>query len=278
LALVPDPCYPVYRSASLLAGLEVRDLPLTAANRYLPELERLPKEVGYRAKLLFLNYPNNPTGATADAVFFAQAADWAVRRQVWVAHDAAHCELAFDEPHPSFLQAKGARTVGVEIGSLSKSFNMTGWRVGFAAGSAQAIQALVRVTERFGSGVFGAVQEAAAWALDHGDELVEAQRRAYAARRREFVRGLTEAGWHAAETSATYYVWARPPAKLPSKACAERLLDEAAVHALPGAGFGPSGEGWLRFSMTAPETRLEQALRRIARLDWNRQAVSSSAS
>jgi LL-diaminopimelate aminotransferase len=258
--LIPDPSRPVYRAGSILAGLDVRELPLTPANGFHPDLAHVSKELAYRAKLLFINYPNNPTGAAADSAFFQTAADWAVRHQVWVAHDASYRELAFGSSHPSFLQAKGAREIGLEF--------CDAWGVGFAAGNRQAVSALERVAAGSGSGAYAAAQEAAAWALDHGDELTAEHRSVYAARKSEFERGLEKAGWEVFPSSATYYAWARTPNRLPSKACAEQLLEEAAVFAAPGVGFGPSGEGFLRFALTVPEARLEEALRRIARVDW----------
>ncbi|MBI4055840.1 MAG: aminotransferase class I/II-fold pyridoxal phosphate-dependent enzyme [Elusimicrobia bacterium] len=266
--LVPDPGYPPYTSGSLLAGASVRKLPLTVGNSFCPDLEALEPSELAKAKLLFLNYPNNPTGALASRSFYEKVISWARAHRVWVAQDAAYSEVYFDrEPEP-FLRLPGAREVGVEFHSLSKTYQMTGWRVGWVCGNREIVERLAQLKDHCDSGVFGVLQEAARAALEGPQDCVEKMREVYRRRREVFLEGLRKLGWEVHASQATFYVWAKVPAARSSREGAEILLDRAQVLATPGVGFGLSGEGYLRFSLTNPEELLRAALERMGKLRW----------
>lgn len=265
VALVPDPGYPVYHSATLFAGGIPHPMPLDRET-WLPDLAAIPRDVAARARLLFLNYPNNPTGAVASRSFFEEALAFAREHDLLVVQDAAYNEMyheADDRP-PSILELPGARDWAVELHSLSKTFNMTGWRVAFAVGNATALAALAKVKANVDSGVFGAVQEAAIAALDGSDHpQVLESRLTYGTRARVLAAGLRELGFAVREPRATFYVWAGVPNAKDSMAFAKRLLDEADIVCIPGIGFGPNGEGFVRFAMTVSLERIEEALERL---------------
>ena len=264
VVLVPDPGYPVYTSGAVFAGGEVFYLPLSRSRGFLPDLGAVPTDVARRARLLWLNYPNNPTGATADEDFFREVIEFARQFDVIVCHDAAYSEVAFDGYRPpSFLQLEGAREVGVEFHSLSKTYNMTGWRVGMAVGNPDIIQALTRVKTNFDSGIPQAIQRAAIAALQGPDGWVEARNRVYRRRRDLAVEALRAAGFDVRPPQATFYLWVPTPDGQPSIDFALRLLEATAVVVTPGVGFGPGGEGYFRISLTTPDDRLEEALRRL---------------
>ncbi|UCE18344.1 MAG: LL-diaminopimelate aminotransferase [Gemmatimonadota bacterium] len=268
-AIIPNPAYPVYENGTLLAGGKPFRIPLLEEDRYLPDLEAIAPNMADAAKLLYLNYPNNPTGAVADADFFQSVVDWAVRYNVVICHDAAYTEIAFNGYRPpSLLSVAGAKKVGVEFHSLSKTFNMTGWRVGFAVGNADVIKALGEIKKNVDSGVFGAVQYAGIEALDHYSELIDDIRMVYQDRRDVLVEGLTRLGWKLHKTEATFYVWARPPVERSSTQLAERLLEETAIAVAPGVGFGTLGEGYIRFSLTNEKSRIEEAVDRIKKVGF----------
>ncbi len=264
IVLVPDPGYPVYTSGAVFAGGEVFYLPLKKDRGFLPDLAAVPTEVARRAGLLWLNYPNNPTGATADERFFREVVEFAHAFDIVVCHDAAYSEVAFDGYRPvSFLQVEGAREVGVEFHSLSKTYNMTGWRIGMAVGNPDVIQALTRVKTNFDSGIPQAIQRAAITALQGPDGWVEANNRVYQRRRDLAVEALRAAGFDVWLPKATFYLWVPTPDGQPSIDFALRLLEATAVVVTPGVGFGPGGEGYFRISLTTPDDRLEEALRRL---------------
>jgi len=264
VVLVPDPGYPVYTSGAVFAGGEVFYLPLSRSRGFLPDLGAVPTDVARRARLLWLNYPNNPTGATADEDFFREVIEFARQFDIIVCHDAAYSEVAFDGYRPpSFLQLEGAREVGVEFHSLSKTYNMTGWRVGMAVGNPDIIQALTRVKTNFDSGIPQAIQRAAIAALQGPDGWVEARNRVYRRRRDLAVEALRAAGFDVRPPQATFYLWVPTPDGQPSIDFALRLLEATAVVVTPGVGFGPGGEGYFRISLTTPDDRLEEALRRL---------------
>ncbi|MFQ6091457.1 MAG: LL-diaminopimelate aminotransferase [bacterium] len=266
-AIVPDPAYPVYEAGTLLAGGKPHKVPLLEQNDYLPDLEAIDATAADEAKLLYLNYPNNPTGAVAGVGFFRSAVEWAARHGVLICHDAAYTEIAFDGYRPpSLLSVEGAKEVGVEFHSLSKTFNMTGWRVGFVVGNGDVIRALGEVKKNVDSGVFAAIQYAGIEALNAYPELIEDIRRTYQARRDALVDGLTTLGWKVKRPKATFYVWAPVPGGLSSTDWAAQLLDKAAVGAAPGLGFGPSGEGYIRFSLTTERSRIEEAVERVKKM------------
>jgi LL-diaminopimelate aminotransferase len=267
LALVPDPAYPVYEIGTVFAGGETYSLPLTEANGFLPDLDAVPLDVASRAKLLWLNYPNNPTGAVADIGFFERAVHFAKRHDIAICHDGPYSEVTYDEyVPPSFLQAKGAMDVGIEFHSLSKSYNMTGWRIGMAVGNPRIIDALMRVKSNLDSGASQAIQRMAIAALEGPQDTIEEHNAIYQRRRDKVVGALRKLGLQVTPPKASLYVWAKVPAGMTSAQFAERLLDEAAVIVTPGNGYGPHGEGYVRLSLTLPDDRVDEGLRRIAAL------------
>jgi LL-diaminopimelate aminotransferase len=267
VALVPDPGYPVYAVGTALAGGEPYYLPLTDENDFLPDFDAVPESIAQRAKLVWLNYPNNPTGAIADLEFFERAVDFAKRYDLAVLHDGPYSEVAFDGYRPvSFLQAEDARDVGVEFHSLSKSYNMTGWRIAMAVGNAKIIDALMRVKSNLDSGVPQAIQRMAIAALEGPQECIEEHNQIYEQRRDRLVGALSKLGLRIQPPKASLYIWARVPSGSTSVQFATTLLDEAGVVVTPGIGYGPTGEGYVRLSLTIPDDRLEEGVRRIESL------------
>ncbi len=264
VALVPDPGYPVYAVGTLFAGGEAYYLPLREENDFLPDLESVPAAVARRAKVLWLNYPNNPTGAVADLEFFERAVAFARRHGLAVLHDGPYTEVAFDGYRPpSFLQAEGAREVGIEFHSLSKTYNMTGWRIGMAAGNAEIIDALMRVKSNLDSGVPQSIQRMAIAALEGPQGCIEEHNRVYERRRDRLVKALSKLGLRVRPPKASLYLWARTPDGSTGLVFATRLLEEVAVVVTPGMGYGPSGEGYVRLSLTLPDAELEEGVRRL---------------
>jgi LL-diaminopimelate aminotransferase len=274
VALVPDPGYPVYSIGTMFAGGESYFLPLTEENEFLPNLDAVPTEVAARAKLLWLNYPNNPTGATADLDFFERAVHFARKHDLVVCHDAPYTDVAFDgfEP-PSFLQAPGARDVAIEFHSLSKTYNMTGWRIGMAVGNATAVDALMRVKSNLDSGIPQAIQRMAITAL-RGPQDGVARNSALIGRRRDLVVDVLRAlGLGVRKPKASFYIWARVPSAYTSAEFAKQLLEDTAVVVTPGLGYGAHGEGYIRISLTTPDDRLNEAMERLKR--WRAAAPAS---
>jgi LL-diaminopimelate aminotransferase len=260
--LVPDPGYPVYAIGAGLAGGTPVSLPMSAATRFLPDFDAL--RVGPRTRLLWLNYPSNPTAAVADLGVFEKAVDVARRNDLLLCHDAAYSEITFDGyVAPSVLQAPGAKAVAVEFGSLSKTYNMTGWRVGYAVGNAEAIGALATVKTNLDSGIFDAVQRAAIAALTGPQDHVEEMRAVYQKRRDVVVAALLDSGIDLDPPLGSIYVWVPAPGGRSSEAFATELLDEAAVVVAPGTGYGANGEGYVRISLTTADARIEEAMERI---------------
>jgi LL-diaminopimelate aminotransferase len=267
--LVPDPAYPVYRSAAIFAGGVPSTMRLTEAGEWLPDLDGIPAEVARSATLLYLNYPNNPTAAVAPLGFYEQAVEFARRYELVIAQDAAYNEIYFEHPPPSILQVGGAKDVAVEFHSLSKTFNMTGWRLGFAAGNADAIAALARVKDNLDSGPYAPIQAAGIEAYAGIDRPELTQMRATYHQRAELLcHGLREFGFRVQPPAATFYVWARVPKGYDSMGLATKLLDEARVVCVPGVGFGAAGEGYVRFALTLDIERIRQALARLREVNW----------
>lgn len=263
--LVPEPCYPPYKGGSIFAGADIEIMPLLEENSFLPDIARVKK--AKKAKLMFVNYPNNPTAATAGLDFFNKVVEFAQRNNIIVCHDAAYSEINYDGYKPdSFLKADGAREVAVEFHSLSKTFNMTGWRVGFACGNAKIISGLSRVKSNIDSGIFNAIQKAGAIALNTKSDHIDKINRMYQERRDALVDGLNGIGWKVNKPKATFYVWARVPKGHDSMKLSGRLLEEADIVATPGVGFGPVGEGFIRMTLTVPVERLKEAVRRIGKI------------
>jgi LL-diaminopimelate aminotransferase len=265
VALAPEPGYPPYTSGPLFAGARVHYLPLREENGFLPELDAIPANVGAGANLLFLNYPNNPTGALAPPGFFEAAVDFARRKDLIVVHDNAYSEIAFDDTKPpSFLSTPGAKDVGVEIFSLSKGWNMTGWRVGWVAGNAEVVERYRQLKTNLDSGMFEALQLAGVAALTEARDFPREMSEIYRRRRDLMADALQRIGLAGSSPRATPYIWLPVPAGHTSESFTELVLAEAGVVVSPGPSFGPSGEGFVRISLTVPDERLEEAARRIA--------------
>lgn len=268
VALVPDPAYPVYSIGTMFAGGESYYLPLREENDFLPDLESVPGEVARRAKVLWLNYPNNPTGAVADLAFFERAVAFAKKHDLLVCHDGPYTEVAYDGYRPaSFMEAPGARDVGIEFHSLSKSYNMTGWRVAMAVGNATAINALMRLKSNLDSGIPQAIQCMAIEALQGDQGCIEEHNRVYARRRDLVLDALRKLGCKVRKPLASLYVWAQVPEGYNALTFANKVLEEAAVVVTPGTGYGASGEGYIRISITLDDKHLEEAVERLGRIE-----------
>lgn len=266
VVLVPDPAYPVYEMSSLIAGAEPYRVPLTAGRDFLPDFDAIPEEVAERARILWLNYPNNPCAAVAERDFFERAVGFARRYDILLAHDNAYAEITYDDfVAPSILEVEGAMDVAIEFQSLSKTFSMAGWRVGMAVGNEEAIGALGQIKTNIDSGIFGALQKAAIAVLNGPWDFVEEVRGVYGRRRFLIVDTLRAIGWSWVEyPKGTLYVWARLPDGYESGEFADLLLDKADVVVVPGASYGPHGEGYVRFSVTLEDSRIEEGIERVA--------------
>jgi len=265
VALVPDPGYPVYATGVLLAGGDAFPMRLGPETRWLPDLESIPRDVRAKAKLMFINYPNNPTAATVDGTrFFESVVEFAKENSIIVCHDAAYSEITFDGyVAPSFLQVPGAKEVGIEFHSLSKTYNMTGWRIGWAAGCKDVIEALGRLKTNIDSGIFQAIQYAAIAALETSPEHFSQVLPAYASRREKIVAALNRLGWSLELPKGTFYVWAPVPEGYTSISFSKYVLEKAGVFLTPGVGYGSAGEGYFRISVTISDARLEEAISRL---------------
>ncbi len=265
VVLIPDPAYPVYRTHTLLAGGDPYLMPLLPENDFLPDLDAIPEDVARRAKILFINYPNNPTSAVADLDFFRRAVDFARRHDILLCHDNAYAEMTFDGyVAPSILAVDGAKDVAVEFYSFSKPFNMTGWRIAAMVGNADAVSALGIIKTNTDSGQFTAVQEAAAAAFDHDPAAFFAKmNRLYTGRRDVFIDGMNALGWQMEKTKGTFYVWVPIPPGQTSGGFSQVCLDKAGVVVTPGVAYGPHGEGFVRVALTVDEKRLKEAVDRL---------------
>jgi LL-diaminopimelate aminotransferase len=262
--LVPDPGYPVYHIATMFAGGKSHFLPLRRENGFLPDLDAIPRPVLAKAKILFLNYPNNPTSAVAGKTFYRKVLRVAEEHDLIVAHDVAYTEIYFDGKRPgSILELPGAKKRCIEFHSLSKTYNMTGWRVGFAVGNAELVAGLGKVKTNVDSGVFQAVQAAGIEALTNGDEASEGIRRVYRERRDLLIPGLRAIGLDPVFPQATFYVWIPVPKGYTSASFCAHLLEKTGIVTTPGSGFGKSGEGYIRIALTQEKVRIREALSRI---------------
>jgi len=267
VVLVPDPGYPVYPVATSFAGGIPYSMPLRKENGFLPDLDAIPEDIRKKAKLMFLNYPNNPTSAVTERDFFRDAIDFASKYNILVCHDAAYTEVSFDGFNPpSFLELDGAKEVGMEFHSLSKTFNMTGWRLGFAAGNKKAIAGLGKIKTNIDSGAFQAIQLAGIEALKNYSLGIQERKKIYEERKNIFCRGLDEIGLSYHPPKATFYVWFETPRGISSKDFTARLLSEAGIVVTPGNGFGKYGEGYIRVSITIGKERLAEAVERLKNL------------
>ncbi len=265
--LMTSPGYPVYQMGTLFAGAYCHFLPLTRETRFLPDLHAISPLVARDAKAFFFNYPNNPTAAVADKEFFAKVVDFCKEHQIVAVHDAAYTELAYDGGKPpSFLEAPGAKEIGIEFHSLSKTYNMTGWRLGMAVGNREVLSALGKIKSNIDSGAFNAIQIAGIAALDSDQSSVRENCAMLQERRDLLVGGLKQLGYDVELPKATFYVWLATPPGLTSMAFTTQLLEAAGIVTIPGNGLGAPGEGYVRLALTVPKERLEEALARLARL------------
>lgn len=264
IALLPDPGYPAYNVGTLIAGGEPYLLPVNAEDNYEPDLNSIPLDIIKRSKLIFLNYPGNPTGAIARDAFYENAITWAKAHDILICTDMAYSEVYYEGNKPkSLLEFPGAKDIVLEFHSLSKTFNMTGWRVGMAVGNAEAVGTLGKIKTNVDSGVFKAIQNTAIHALENGEEFIEAQNERYQKRRDIIVNGLNELGWRLPKPKATYYIWAPVPAGMKSQEFTIHLLETTGILVVPGTGYGANGEGYFRISITTAEENLEEAIKRL---------------
>ena len=266
VVLVPSPGYPVYPIGTLFAGGESFMMPLREENNFLPDLNRIPKGILKKAKLMFINYPNNPTSAAAPRGFYEEVIKFAFKYNIIVCHDASYTEIYYEKKPLSFMQFDGAKEVGIEFHSLSKTYNMTGWRIGFAVGNSQVLAGLGKVKTNLDSGVFQAIQEAAIAGLGLDQKMLLPIRNTYRERRDILYKGLKKLGMHLLKPDATFYLWVRVPPRFDSMGFVTHLLDQAGVLSTPGNGFGDAGEGYVRFALTAPAKRIQEAVERIGRI------------
>jgi len=264
LALIPDPGYPIYTAGLMLAGGEKVAMPLSEKNGFLPDLRQINPDIARKAKLMFLNYPNNPTAAVAPLSFFQDVVEFAKEHDLLICHDAAYSELAFEGYRPvSFLQAQGAKEVGLEFHSVSKTYNLAGARLGFVVGNSEAIRNLSQLKANIDYGVFRPVLSAAAYALRSAHDSIEENRCAYQKRRDLLIEGCASAGWAMPTPQGSMFIWAPVPTKQDSFSFAIALAREAGVIVVPGVGFGEYGEGYVRIAMVQEESVLQEAVRRI---------------
>lgn len=266
-ALVPDPGYPPYKSGTIMAGGRPYSMPLYASSAFLPDLKSIPLNIRRKSKLMFLNYPNNPTAQTAEKDFYQEAVKFSSKNRIILASDLAYSEIAYDGYRPSsILEISGAKEVAIEFHSLSKTYNMTGWRVGWACGNAGLISGLAKVKSNVDSGIFSALQLAAIAALNGPQEHLKSTCRLYQERRDTLIQGLASLGWPVEAPKATFYVWIKVPRKMSSLKFSTLLLDKADIVVTPGVGFGKYGEGYFRIALTVPKERIEEAIQRLKKL------------
>ena len=265
IALVPDPAYPVYKVGTMFAGGESYWMPLLEENGWLPDLDAIPAEVARDARVMWLNYPNNPTAAVASLEYYQSVVDFARKYDIVVLHDAAYSEVVYDGYRaPSFLEVEGAKEVGIEFHSLSKCFNMTGWRIGMAVGKADMIKALFQVKANLDSGIPQAIQEMAMEALSGPQEPIQENNATYQRRRDMLVSALTRLGLGVTLPKACLYLWARVPQGYTSAGFAQSLLEDLTIVVTPGSSYGKYGEGYIRLSLTTPDDQVNKGIERLA--------------
>ena len=264
ICLIPDPCYPVYKTGVLFASGIPVPMPLLEKNDFLPDLSRIPEKIAKMARIMFINYPNNPTGAVADKSFLKDVVAFAKKHDILLCSDLAYSEVTFDGyKAPSILEIKGAKDVAIEFHSLSKSYNMTGWRIGMAVGNAEAIAGLSIIKTNIDSGVFKAIQIAAVEALSKKPYSVEKMNAIYSKRRDLLVEGLEDLGWKIKKPKGSFFVWARVPKGITSENFTTELLEKTGIIVVPGSGYGKFGEGYFRISITVEDKRIKEAIERM---------------
>lgn len=262
--LVPDPGYPVYHNATIFAGGTPYEMPLTEENGYLPDFDKIPEDIAMKSKIMFLNYPNNPTGAVANLDFFKKAVDFCKKYDILLCSDMAYSEMTYDGyKAPSVLQVEGAKDVAIEFYSHSKSYNMTGWRVGFVCGNAQAIKALGTIKNNIDSGTFKAIQDAASVAFDVDEKYINELNNMYQQRRDAAEEGFRELGWDIKPSKATFYLWLPVPKGMTSEEFVTLMLEKANVVVPPGNGYGKYGEGYFRVALTKDVDTIKECIRRM---------------
>ena len=271
LALIPDPGYPPFSMGTILSGGKPHSMLLKEENDFLPDFDAIPSKVADLAKLMWLNYPNNPTGAIASPIFFKEAVDFAQKHDLAICHDAPYTEVYFDDYiPPSFMQTPGAKEIGVEFNSLSKTYHMTGWRIGMVVGNADMVKAIFQVKSNIDSGIPQAIQQAAIEALNGSQEHINKHNAMLQQRRDKLIKVLHEIGLEARIPKAAFYIWSRVPQGYTSVSFTKKLLDEVGIAVTPGNGYGKGGEGYIRFSLTIPDDRLDQGIERL--LAWHKGA------
>jgi len=269
VVLVPSPGYPVYPVATSFAGGKAHLMPLTKKTGFLPDLKAIPASVAKKAKLMFLNSPNNPTSVVMSKDYFRQAIAFAQKYKIIICHDAAYSEIFYDGRRPaSFLEVEGAKEVGIEFHSLSKTYNMTGWRIGFAVGNRQVLNGLLKIKSNLDSGCFQAIQEAGIAALNLDDSVTDGLRKIYQERRDVLVPGLKQLGLEVDAPPAAFYVWVKVPKGYKSASFTAHLLDKAGIVTTPGNGFGAPGEGYVRMTVCTTKERLAEAIERIRKVGF----------
>lgn len=274
--LIPDPGYPVYKNATIFTGGIPYSMPLLAENNFLPDFDKIPEDIAKKAKLMFLNYPNNPTAATCDLEFWKKAVEYCKKYDILLCSDQAYCEMTYDGyVAPSVLEVEGAIDVAIEFFSHSKSYNMTGWRVGFVAGNTEAIKALGTIKNNIDSGVFKAIQQAASKAFEAPKEQIEKLNLMYKERKDVMEAGLKELGWNVNPSKATFYLWLPVPQGFTSEEFATIMLEKAGIVVPPGNGYGKYGEGYFRIALTKDVETLKKTLSRMkeAGISYNMSAV-----
>ncbi len=266
-SLVPDPCYPPYKGGTILAGGKPYLMPLRQTNAFLPDLEIIPAHIRKKTKLIFINYPNNPTSAIAEKDFYRRVVEFARKNKIIVISDLAYSEIAYDgyKP-PSFLEIEGAKDVAIEFHSLSKTYNMTGWRIGWACGNRRLVSALAKVKSNIDSGIFSAIQLAGIAALEGPREHIKNMCELYQERCDTLISGLNSLGWQVNPPKATFYVWLRVPKNKDSIKFTAFLLEKADIVVTPGVGFGKYGQGYIRMALTVSKEKIKEAIQRLKKL------------
>ena len=267
ISLIPDPCYPPYKGGTILAGGKPYLMPLIAQNYFLPDIKKIPLSVRRKARIMFVNYPNNPTGACASDDFYSQLIAFAAKNNIIIISDLAYSEMVYDGYKPrSLLEFPGAKDAVIEFHSLSKTYNMTGWRIGWACGNPQLVAGLAKVKSNIDSGIFSAIQLAGVAALRQPQDYVKSMCALYQQRRDILVDGLNALGWNVTEPKATFYLWIKIPAKTDALSFAAHLLKDANIVATPGVGFGRYGQGYIRMALTVSGERIKEALQRLEKI------------
>jgi len=267
IALIPDPCYPPYKGGTIFAGGKPYLMPLKQEYGFLPDLKSIPRSARAKAKIIYVNYPNNPTGACASDEFYAQLIEFAAKNKLIIVSDVAYSEMAYDGYKPrSLLEFPGASGVTIEFHSLSKTYNMTGWRVGWACGNPELVSGLAKVKSNIDSGIFSALQLAGVAALNAGPGHIQEMCALYQQRRDILVDGLNRLGWKVEKPKATFYLWIKLPPKFEAISFAAHLLMNANIVVTPGVGFGPNGKGYIRMALTVSGERMKEALERIKKV------------